>query len=549
MNDRHLNHRHLNHSHPNHRHPNHSHIAPTGSPRMSSGRTLLLVLAAVLAVAASALHPATASAATSVSVRVQGNRLVNAAGAPVRLLGVNRSGTEFACVQGWGFFDGPSDAASIAAIAAWHVDAVRVPLNEDCWLGINGVSSTYGGSAYRSAVTGYVSRLHAAGLAAVLDLHWSAPGTQKATGQQLMADADHSPAFWRSVATIFKGDPGAVFDLYNEPHGISWSCWRNGCTTSAGWKAAGMQSLLDAVRGTGATNVVLAGGLNWAGDLSGWLANKPYDRAGQLAASAHIYNFSQCSTSSCWDRTIAPVAAAVPVVTGEVGEDDCAGSFVNSYLPWADAHGVSYLGWTWNTWGCGSGPALISAYDGTPTTFGAAVRQHLAGLASPAPVAVAPVSTTSTAGTVYDFESGTAPWHAESTGATVSASTAAQHDGTRSLAATAPTTSASTAVLRVNDAGANTLDPSAGATLSAWVMVPAGAPGSGWTADLELQDSSWSWHAGARVALVPGQWTKVVLVPTAATWSGHRALGVQLVSTQTGQAPLTVYVDQVAQSS
>ncbi len=80
------------------------------------------------------------AAATAVSVRVEGNRLVNGNGAPIRLLGVDRSGTEYACVQGWGIFDGPSDAASIAAMASWHINAVRVPPNRDCWLGINGVN-------------------------------------------------------------------------------------------------------------------------------------------------------------------------------------------------------------------------------------------------------------------------------------------------------------------------------------------------------------------------------------------------------------------------
>ena len=43
---------------------------------------------------------------------------------------------------------------------------------------------------------------------------------------------------------------------------------------------------------------------------------------------------------------------------------------------WADAHHVGYLAWTWDTWDCSSGPALITSYDGTPTAFGAAVRAH-----------------------------------------------------------------------------------------------------------------------------------------------------------------------------
>ena len=32
---------------------------------------------------------------------------------------------------------------------------------------------------------------------------------------------------------------------------------------------------------------------------------------------------------------------------------------------------------TWNTWDCSSGPSLISSYDGTPTAYGAGLRDHL----------------------------------------------------------------------------------------------------------------------------------------------------------------------------
>ena len=349
--------------------------------RLAAPFVAVVVAAAGLVAAVVSSPPA---AASSVSVKVVGNQLVNAAGRPLRLLGVDRSGTEYACAQGWGIFDGPSDQASIAAMGAWHVNAVRVPLNEDCWLGINGVNPLFSGAAYRDAVVAYVGRLNTAGLIAVLDLHWSAPGGLLAAGQQVMADADHSPAFWSSVGGTFKAISGVVFDLYNEPHDINWSCWRNGCTTSAGWQAAGMQALLNALRSSGAAQPALAGGVNWAGDLSEWLTWRPSDPAGQLGASAHIYNFSQCNTVSCWATQIAPVAASVPVVTGEMGENDCAHGFVDSYMSWADTAGVGYLGWSWNTTSCGAGPALITAYTGTPTAFGAGLQSHLATFATPA---------------------------------------------------------------------------------------------------------------------------------------------------------------------
>ena len=74
------------------------------------------------------------------ALRVDGDQIVGPDGEPIQLGGVNRAGAEYACAQGWGIFDGPVDRASIKAIASWHANAVRIPLNEHCWLGINGVS-------------------------------------------------------------------------------------------------------------------------------------------------------------------------------------------------------------------------------------------------------------------------------------------------------------------------------------------------------------------------------------------------------------------------
>ena len=55
-------------------------------------------------------------------------------------------------------------------------------------------------------------------------------------------------------------------------------------------------------------------------------------------------------------------------------------------LPWADRHGISYLGWTWDavapgSWTCGGGPSLIENYEGKPTPFGIGFRNHLRALA------------------------------------------------------------------------------------------------------------------------------------------------------------------------
>lgn len=355
---------------------------------------MVLAAAAAAVLSAARAHPAAALN----GLHVSGAQLVNGGG-PVRLLGVDRSGTEYACIQGWGIFDGPSDAASVQAIAGWHANAVRVPLNEDCWLSLNGAAAAYSGTNYQNAIVSYVNLLNTNGLYAILDLHWSAPGTNRATAQAAMPDQDHSPAFWSSVASTFKSNPNVLFDLFNEPFpdrdgaANPWSCWLNGCqltdSSFGTWQAAGMQALVNAVRQTGATNVIMAGGLAYANDLSQWSSYRPTDSTGNLAASWHSYPNNACNTQSCWDAQIAPLAAQVPVVTGEVGDSVCsAANYVPLLLPYLDSHGISYVGWTWDTWNQCSN-VLITSYTGTPTAnFGQYFHDHLAGLGpSPAPSA------------------------------------------------------------------------------------------------------------------------------------------------------------------
>ena len=99
-----------------------------------------------------------------------------------------------------------------------NINAVRMPLNESCWLGINGVAASYSGESYKTAIQSYVKLLHGHDLIPILELHWVGPGTTLATRLQPMPDADHAPAFWADVATTFLDDDAVVFEAFNEPY-------------------------------------------------------------------------------------------------------------------------------------------------------------------------------------------------------------------------------------------------------------------------------------------------------------------------------------------
>jgi hypothetical protein len=363
-----------------------SHLA-TGGVGSIGSRRLLGMLAFTLVLTSLASQPQApvwAGPAPAITgLHASGKHILNAAGERVRLRGVNRTSAEYACIQGWGIFEGPITDQAIKAMLSWKINAVRIPLNEGCWLDVNtqGIDRQYVDAAYRNTVVDYVNRLTAVGMVVILDLHWSGPGSQKAIGQLPMANRDHSVQFWTSIANTFKSNTAVIFDLFNEPYPdnnttseAAWRCVRDGGSCrGVGYTAAGMQELLNAVRTTGATNLVMVAGVAYTGVQDRWFEYKPNDplEPDNLAASVHIYPpGSQCSDPACWDAKLAPVADKYPLIAGEIGQEGCAHNHLDTVIDWLESKEQHYLAWAWWTEPCGSSPhfGLITNHlTGAPT--------------------------------------------------------------------------------------------------------------------------------------------------------------------------------------
>ncbi|WP_026912913.1 glycoside hydrolase family 5 protein [Patulibacter minatonensis] len=369
----------------------------------------------------------------------------------------------------------------LTAMESWGINAVRIPLSESCWFGRPGLQTRFSGAAYQTAIAQYVDQLKAHGIVAILSLHVASTSASPNFDGTLwpLPAAQGAPIFWSQVADRFRLRTNVVFDAYNEPFidetlttggafdarhsddigddGVRdtdaqrWACWRNGClldpadpadppadpastdppptsTPTPAYQAAGMQQLVTSIRQAGAHQPILLGGLGYASTFvsgaSGWLSSLPTDPDGGLVASFHAYAPPQtrCAYETCWNQQVAPIlAAGHPVVTGEIGQFDCAGAYVERYMTWADAQGprsgarggISYLAWTWNetkpvgrlpSWNCSTSPAVIEDYGGTPTaTYGTVVRRHLLDRAAaeayvaPAPIDPGPPVTTTAA--------------------------------------------------------------------------------------------------------------------------------------------------------
>ena len=310
-----------------------------------------------------------------------GSTVCTASGTPHLFHGVDRPSLEFSTA---GNHITQSD---FAMMAGWNANAVRVALNQDFWLS----GAALYDSGYQANVDQAVQWAEAAGLDVILDLHWSDQGnlgvstygTQQNgndSDQQLMADVN-SIEFWKEVATKYKGDGRVLFELYNEPHGIPWSVWLSGGPAS-GFTAAGMQQLYDAVRGAGADNVVIAGGLLWAFDLSGVAAN-PINGYNVMYAT-HPYDKSD-NLPDKWEGSFGYLATRdlAPVIATEFGDyaSNCTGAWDTQLIAFADAHQMSWTAWAWyatGSPGCAF-PSLIVDWAATPTVQGAVVQQALLG--------------------------------------------------------------------------------------------------------------------------------------------------------------------------
>lgn len=338
--------------------------------------TLVIALAAV--VVAPLLWPTPARALTTgletltpsaPVVAVDGADLIDRrTGETVQLVGANFPGFEYACIQGRGHDDGGATEEAVAAMVEWGFTALRVPLNQQCWFDDRPAVVFGTGAEYRAAVRDWVMRLTDAGLVVILDLHWSAPSPAPADGLRPMPDAD-SVRFWASVAADYRKHQGVLFDVFNEPHSrfdpdreqwaftLDWQCWAaGGCSpplendqtlplSGQTYAAVGMVELVDAVRHSSANQPIIVSGIDYANDLRGWLDAAPDDD--QLIAGLHTYPGNRCADEACWNTEVAPLAARVPVIMAEFGQDDGGDDHVRRAFTWAEANLSGALAWAW----------------------------------------------------------------------------------------------------------------------------------------------------------------------------------------------------------
>lgn len=316
-------------------------------------------------------------------LRVQGNKILNEAGEPVWLQGVSIPSME------WSGGGENILKSTEEALTNWNANVIRLGIREHFWGG-TGPYQQDGGAAYRQLVDDVVNLAGSKGKYVVIDLH------------RFRAPQPAHAAFWREVATKYANHPAVLFELYNEPHDISWDVWKNGGFVSTekkktealtenkeslkGFESVGMQALIDAVRDAGAKNIVIVGGLDWSYDLSGVLEGYALDDRGGngIVYSTHVYPWK-----SDWQGKFMRVAEKHPIFIGECGapqerlefippeRHEDPSTWVPDFLGLVQKHKYHWTAWSFHP---KASPVLLSNWDYEPTPYwGAPAKEALAG--------------------------------------------------------------------------------------------------------------------------------------------------------------------------
>lgn len=246
------------------------------------------------------------------------------------------------------------------AVNHWGSNVIRFPVGRSYWFANN----SYANGTYREIVDNFIKQASEMGVYVILDLH--------RYGYPVAADVD----FWEDAAERYKNNPAVLFGLFNEPHGINWTQWRYGVGSNPS-----MQDLVEAVRSTGANNIVLASGLSWGYRLEGIVEGFALSDSGGngIVYESHVYPWKGGGVT----QDVINCALEHPVLLGEFGHPGTTSfegmnfpsqphtTWVPFWLDWADVHGLHWTAWSFTP---NAGPTMIlddhgfipNAYWGAP---------------------------------------------------------------------------------------------------------------------------------------------------------------------------------------
>ncbi|MFD7690076.1 cellulase family glycosylhydrolase [Streptomyces sp. NPDC059781] len=275
-------------------------------------------------------------------LHVCGVNLCNQHDRPIQLRGMSTHGIQW--------FSQCYNTASLDALAEdWRSDLLRISM----YVQEDGYETDPAG--FTNRVNGLVDMAEDRGMYAVIDFHTLTPGDPN-------FNLDRAKTFFASVAARNAGKNNVIYEIANEPNGVSW----------AGIKSYAEQ-VIPVIRAADPDAVVIVGTRGWSslgvsdGSSESEVVNNPVDATNIMYA----FHFYAASHKDNYRATVSRAASRLPLFVSEFGTVSATGGGAvdrassTAWLDLLDQLKISYANWTYSDADEGSAAFRPGTCDGT----------------------------------------------------------------------------------------------------------------------------------------------------------------------------------------
>ncbi|MEU2680714.1 glycoside hydrolase family 5 protein [Streptomyces sp. NPDC007107] len=290
---------------------------------------LLATCLTVLGLTTAMSPPAGAAAGTPVDVNGQlhvcGVNLCNQYDRPVQLRGMSTHGIQW--------FGRCYNAASLDALANdWKSDLLRIAM----YVQEDGYETDPAG--FTSRVNGLVDEAEARGMYALIDFHTLTPGDPN-------FNLDRAKTFFASVAARNAGKKNVIYEIANEPNGVSWSAIKSYA-----------EQVIPVIRAADPDAVVIVGTRGWSslGVSDGSDESEVVDNPVDATNLMYAFHFYAASHKDSYRATVSRAASRLPLFVTEFGTVSATGggamdqASTTAWLDLLDQLKISYANWTYS---------------------------------------------------------------------------------------------------------------------------------------------------------------------------------------------------------
>ncbi|GAA1861447.1 hypothetical protein GCM10009687_30890 [Asanoa iriomotensis] len=269
--------------------------------------------------------PPSSPVATHGALRVCGLQLCDRAGQPIQLRGMSTHGIQW--------YAGCASGPALDVLASdWQANLLRISM----YVQEDGYETDP--ERFTDLVDTLIARATSRGLYVIVDWHILTPGDPA-------KNLDRAKTFFAEIASRYQGADNVLYEIANEPSGVSWSEIRSYA-----------EQIIPVIRAEDPDSVVLVGTRGWSslGVSDGADEQEVVDDPVRADNVMYTFHFYAASHGDEYFDALSRAADKLPMFVTEFGTQKYTGDGSNdfdraaSYVDLMDAKGIGWANWNWS---------------------------------------------------------------------------------------------------------------------------------------------------------------------------------------------------------